>query len=87
MSDNGELKSGQENGKTDKPQIVIQIIRNPDGRYEMNTTMAPPLVVWLFLQFIFSLLADSLGYTKENKIILPHKHGLISFARKMFKGQ
>lgn len=85
MPDNGDLKPEQKEEKIDKPQVVIQVIKNPDGKCEMKTSMTPPLVVWLFLQFIFSLLANSLGYSNENKIIIPHKHGMLNFARNIFR--
>ena len=77
MGNNGEVK------KETEPKITIQIITLPDGRFEMRSSLPPPMVIWIMEQIKFSLLANNLK--PQESRILPVKGGVMNFARKIFR--
>ena len=88
MSANGEDKKesvDQQTGVPEegKPKLAVEIYILPDGQCELKTSMIAPMVVWMFMQLIFLLIAKNLGYApkQENKIVQP-TGGIMNFAKR-----
>jgi len=91
MSDEDKIIKSEEEIKKEaedatKPKLAVQIFIMPDGQCEMKTSMLAPMVVWMFLQLIFLMIAKNLGYISQNENkIIPPKHGIMDFVRRRFK--
>ena len=93
MSDNGEAKKEEviktaeqikaEAEEAKKPKLVMQVFMNPDGSFEMKSSLIPAMMLWVMEQIKFNLLQQN--NEQQNKIIAPAKHGILDFAKRRFK--
>jgi len=78
MSDNGEPKKEV----TNEPKVIIKIILNPDGSFEMKSALQPPMVNWIFDRIKQDILSRE---NEPKKIIQAPSGGIMNFARRFKK--
>lgn len=73
-----QLKKEEE--EKNKPKLVLSVYMHPNGTFEINTTLPPPMLIWVMEQVKFSILKDNVE--QPSKILQPPKGGIMNFARR-----